>query len=438
LTAEGKEKTAAKITALPVSENTTKSVSQNNKSIVLVETKENFAQTSRLLGDLGFNVETPETCQNPSLCPLALVNPEADPGLDACLSLSAHCKVMLVTNNRDFQFKIEAVHKGATGLMSFPLNAVEVLSSLEEDQKDNAHKARILIIDDDELTSSVYALALEECGLRVIVLSNPLQAEKAISEFRPDLILLDIDMPQANGLDVARAIRLDPQYTSLPILFLSSVSDKLVQDQARQVGGDDFIKKPVDIGYLVKMVRMRAERSIELRQIMVRDGLTGLLNHVSFKEKLAAELQRSARSNKAFAVALLDLDHFKTINDCYGHQVGDTVIQTFASHLKCSLRNIDVVGRYGGEEFAVILLDADVQQACRIFDRIRAEFESIEFHGGEKSFGVTFSCGVVGSIADCGSEALLTLADLALYEAKASGRNQVREYLPGIANRFEH
>ncbi|WP_417712552.1 diguanylate cyclase [Roseibium aggregatum] len=409
-----------------------------SRTIVLLDTEDTMKESRRILSEVGLTVISPSECRDAGTCAAALINPDADPDFTVCRSLSENCRVLLISNNREFAFKIKAVRMGAAGLVSSPLNAVEVLSSLEVTHRSDVPDARVLIIDDDELTSSVYALALEECGLRVAVLPNPLQVEAAITEFGPDLLIMDIDMPQASGLDVARAIRLDQQYTSLPILFLSSVSNKEIQDLARHVGGDDFIKKPVDVGYLVKLVRMRAERAVDLRQIMARDGLTGLLNHVNFKEKLETELHRSARSGSTFSVALLDLDHFKSVNDTYGHQVGDTVIQTFASHLKCSLRNIDIVGRYGGEEFAVVLLDAGPGQAAIIFDRIRKEFERIEFRSAEAAFHVTFSCGVVGSDAGRSGEALLSHADLALYEAKENGRNRVCEYVPSFARRSEY
>jgi len=396
-----------------------------NRTVIVVDSDEGFKETSKLLGGLGFNVVSLGDCPNVESCAVALIDPEEDPQLETCRSLSKKCKVLLTTNNRAFEFKIKAVHMGASGLLSLPLNAVEVFSSLEDTRKSDTPDARVLIIDDDDLTATVYAMALEECGLRVSIIDNPLQAEAAIAEFRPDLVMMDIDMPQANGIDVAQAIRLDPAYTSLPILFLSSVNQKGIQELARKIGGDDFIKKPVDVGYLVKMLRMRAARAVELRQIMVRDGLTGLLNHVAFKERLTGELNRSARTKAVFTVALLDLDYFKSVNDTYGHQVGDTVIQTFATLLKNSLRNIDIIGRYGGEEFAVILLDATPDQAEKTINRIRKEFERIEFTAAGRSFHVTFSCGLAGSEETSSGEKLLTQADTALYQAKANGRNCV-------------
>ncbi|MBN9669771.1 diguanylate cyclase [Roseibium aggregatum] len=408
-----------------------------NKTILVADTEEGFKETSRLLGGLGFNVLRFEKGRDPANCIVALINPDVDPGLEICRGLSRRCKVLMTTNNRDFEFKVEAVRMGAQGLLPRPMNAVEVFSSLEETRKTDLPDARVLIVDDDELSASVYAMALEDCGLRVAALANPLQADSVIAEFRPDLLIMDIDMPEANGLDVARAIRLDPAFTSLPILFLSSINKKDLQNEAREIGGDDFIMKPVDVGYLVKMVRMRAARAVELGQIMARDGLTGLINHVSFKEKLTTELHRTARSKAPFSVALLDLDHFKSVNDTYGHQTGDKVIQTFATLLKSSLRNVDVVGRYGGEEFGVILLDATPEQAAATIDRIRHEFQKVEFTSGDDCFHVTFSCGLAGSDDAATGEALLTLADCALYEAKAEGRNRIARHLSLKSNKAE-
>ncbi|TYC63570.1 diguanylate cyclase [Rhodobacterales bacterium] len=395
------------------------------KRVLVVDTDEELANTQRLLGGLGFEVLAYDDSVDPTKCCIALVNPTMDEDLRICQSLSRHCKVMLTTNNRDFQFKIEAVRMGAEGLLARPLDAVEVFSSLEDSRKTSVGGARVLLVDDDELTAAVHAMALEECGLRVAVLSNPLQTEAAIQDFRPDLLLMDIDMPGASGLDVARAIRLDPANLSLPILFLSAVRKKAMQQSAREIGGDDFIRKPVDVGYLAKMVRMRAARSVELRQIMVTDGLTGLINHVTFKERLAAECDRSTRKPADFTVALLDLDHFKSINDTYGHQAGDTVIQTFATHLKCSLRTVDVIARYGGEEFAIILLGTGIEMAEKTIDRIRSEFERVQFTQGQETFHVTFSCGLAEWKESRNAEDLLAQSDSALYEAKANGRNCV-------------
>lgn len=400
------------------------------RTVIVVDSESNLKEITHKLAEFGLKVTSHTEGTRAESVVVALVNPEYDPQLEICKSLSKKCKVLLTTNDRNFEFKIKAVNMGAKGLLNLPVNAVEVLSNLEDARKSDMPDARVLIIDDDELTASVYALALEECGLRVAIIDDPLRAQATIEDFRPDLVIMDIDMPQANGIDVAQAIRLDPAYMSLPIMFLSSIYQKDIQELAREIGGDDFIKKPVDVNYLVKMVRMRAVRAVELRQLMVQDGLTGLLNHVAFKERLTGELNRSKRTLATFSVALLDLDHFKSINDTYGHQVGDTVIQTFATLLKNSFRNIDIIARYGGEEFAVILLDATPEQSEKTVNRIRSAFEHIEFSAAGCKFHVTFSCGLAGSVTNPSEEALLSAADVALYQAKANGRNCVRIQRP--------
>ena len=140
---------------------------------------------------------------------------------------------------------------------------------------------------------------------------------------------------------------------------------------------------------------------------------------------MAAECDRSTRKPADFTVALLDLDHFKSINDTYGHQAGDTVIQTFATHLKCSLRTVDVIARYGGEEFAIILLGTGIEMAEKTIDRIRGEFERVQFTQGQETFHVTFSCGLAEWNESRNAEDLLAQSDSALYEAKANGRNCV-------------
>jgi diguanylate cyclase (GGDEF)-like protein len=158
---------------------------------------------------------------------------------------------------------------------------------------------------------------------------------------------------------------------------------------------------------------------------MVRDGLTGLLNHTETKGQLSIELARAKRREAPLAFAMIDLDNFKTVNDTYGHPTGDRVLKNLSRLLQQRLRKTDVIGRYGGEEFAVILIDTDGSTAFEVLDEIRAGFGQILQLSGNVEFSTTFSCGIAVFPDYPDAASLNAAADRALYEAKNSGRNQV-------------
>jgi diguanylate cyclase (GGDEF)-like protein len=232
-------------------------------------------------------------------------------------------------------------------------------------------------------------------------------------------------MPECTGLELAQVIRQMETYLSIPIVYLSSETDRDKQLEAVGLGGDDFLEKPIKPSHLVAAVTSRIERYRKLRALMLHDSLTGLFNHTTTKERLAQEIARAKRFNFTFSFALLDLDLFKSVNDTHGHLAGDRVLKSLSQLLMRRLRSLDTVGRYGGEEFAVILPNTSLETAVTVMDEIRMGFEHIHHHSGENEFAVTFSCGVA-QFPDCQSVGdLIDTADKALYDAKHQGRNAV-------------
>jgi len=197
------------------------------------------------------------------------------------------------------------------------------------------------------------------------------------------------------------------------------------------VGGNDYLAKPFDPPELVARVRSHLSRLSVLREMAIRDGLTRCYNHKYFKMRLEQEMVRARRYGSALSLGLLDVDHFKQVNDTHGHPSGDAVLAHLASLLIASVRSSDIVARYGGEEFAFLLVEAGAQESLIVAERMRARVESHEFEvpGGAR-LRATASIGLAEAQAKETAAALLQRTDAALYQAKAQGRNRVRTATP--------
>jgi len=280
---------------------------------------------------------------------------------------------------------------------------------------------KILIVDDSR-TQSIHAEnMLNKAGMITRIVNEPLKVLAVLKEFAADIILMDMYMPECSGMELSRAIRQQPEYFHLPIIYLSGEEDRDRQLAAMAEGGDDFLTKPVNPAHLIATIRNRVDRSKQLRDLIARDSLTGLLNHTHLQKALQQAIQQ-ANEDIPVSFAMIDIDHFKQVNDQYGHPVGDTVIRNLSLFLRQSLRKTDPIGRYGGEEFAVVLVDADIEQAAAVMDKVRKNFARLIHDHNE--LRVTFSCGVAQWQGQSVSE-LISDTDKALYQAKHNGRNQV-------------
>jgi diguanylate cyclase (GGDEF)-like protein len=208
-------------------------------------------------------------------------------------------------------------------------------------------------------------------------------------------------------------------------VFLSAETNRDMQLEAMRLGGDDFMTKPIKSDHLISAVINRVKRSRTLRAFMVRDSLTGLYNHTTTKGQLEIELARAQRHQSALALAIIDIDHFKSVNDTYGHPTGDRVLKSLSRLLRERLRKTDIIGRYGGEEFAVVLVGTDGATAVGVLDEIREGLARIRQQAGGEEFTVTFSCGIACFSHYPDGPRLTDAADRALYAAKRGGRNRV-------------
>lgn len=333
--------------------------------------------------------------------------------------------VIFIAGDTRFEGRLRAARAGCYAFLEQPVDIsllIERLHSLRVDQ--SAEPYRAMIIEDDALLTDHYVAVLKAAGVSTCAVPEPARVIAALAEFQPDVLLMDLHLPDCEGRDIAWLIRQDPAYLSMPIVYLSAETDPAMQYDALMMGGDDFITKPIDDRQLIAVVRSRAHRARMLRDAMARDSLTGLLKHTKIAEQLQIEAARAHRNGTPLSFAMLDIDLFKRVNDTYGHAAGDRVIRSLAQLLRQRLRSTDSVGRYGGEEFAVVLPDTDAAGASALLEDLRAAFAALEFEAGTSVFSVSFSAGIATTLHPSAIRIAET-ADRALYDAKRGGRNRI-------------
>ena len=410
---------------------------------VLESTKHVAINMSIQLGHFGYHVEIFESCdklmaETSSRVPAAIVvgiqlNNDNSAGIH-CIESGLRSEsgermdipVVFFSNRDDFPTRLHCVRAGGKAYYTEPVDITSLASALDSlTGTAFPEPFRILVVDDSEALATLHATTLEKAGMVTHIVCDPLKVMQSLEDFSPDLILMDVYMPSCSGIEMAEVIRQKEAYVGIPIVFLSSETDVSKQMAALKLGGDDFLTKPIRPDHLVASLASRAHRSRILRSYIVRDSLTGLLNHTAFTQGLENEIQRAMRKESQFCVAMIDIDKFKLINDSYGHSIGDHVIQSLAGLLQQRLRKTDIIGRYGGEEFAVILPDTDLSSAQSIMSEIREGFAQIDQYAHESSFHTTFSCGIAAYPGFSTAVELVHAADKAMYEAKHQGRNRV-------------
>ena len=284
---------------------------------------------------------------------------------------------------------------------------------------------RVLVVEDSITASTLIQRTLKYSGIESMAISRPQEVLTALAKFPPDLVLMDMYMPGCTGVEVTRVIRQHEEFLSTPVVYLSADTSIALQVDALRLGGDHFLTKPFNPVILNAVVKSKIDRYRVLRRSMFLDSLTGLLNHITSKQRVASAVHAAVADNTPLCVAMIDIDHFKNVNDTYGHPMGDRVIRSVAWLLKQRVRKTDAVGRYGGEEFLVILPQAHADRARQLLERIRIDFSQFRHPVDGGSFACTFSCGIAQLVPGASAPALIKLADDALYQAKHQGRNQI-------------
>ncbi|MBE0487331.1 diguanylate cyclase, partial [Marinobacter sp.] len=342
--------------------------------------------------------------------------------------------VVCIGHDNSFETLYRVAEQGATAYFCEPLGMPELAERIESLtlERSSGPQGRVLIVDDDVELGEHYCLALKQAGITARQVTEPSDLMSELSAFEPDLVLMDVQLRDYSGVALARLIRYEPRWLGLPIVYLSSEDNPENQLDALSKGADEFLVKPVTDDYLVRSVRIRCYRARQLSDLMNRDSLTGLLKHSLIKQEVDRELARCRRAGHISCVVMLDLDHFKRVNDTWGHGQGDIVIRTLANLLRNRLRESDVIGRYGGEEFLLILPDCAPEAAVSVIEGIGESFAELVFWVGDDQFQVTLSAGVAPINDFPVSDQAIEAADQALYQRKRDGRNGVTLYHPSL------
>jgi diguanylate cyclase (GGDEF)-like protein len=296
---------------------------------------------------------------------------------------------------------------------------------------------RVLIVEDDPMFRKILCRWLESWGYQVTLAEDGGQAWEMLQEIRaPHILILDWIMPKMNGIDLCRLVRERANSPYQYILLVTAKDDKQDLVRGLEAGADDYLSKPFDRNEL--RARLRTGRRIltlqdeqlkareELHLRATHDGLTGIWNRVAILDMLQREFELSVRSGTSIGLIMLDVDHFKRVNDNFGHLTGDLVLVDIAGRMQHAVRSYDLVGRYGGEEFLVVSPDCDLEQAQSCAERIRVAVEEKPVSDDGTLVNVTVSAGVAMLSSGFNTERqALAAADAALYRAKAEGRNRV-------------
>jgi two-component system cell cycle response regulator len=298
---------------------------------------------------------------------------------------------------------------------------------------------RILVVDDNRDNVEIIATRLRFRGYLIDEASDGAQAIASVHANAPDLILLDVMLPDIDGYEISRRLKGDASLPFIPIILVTARDTTQDKVAGLDAGADDCLTKPINFPELEARVRSMLRikklqdeielKNKELERLSISDGLTGLFNHRHIHALLNQEFERTERTGERITVAMLDLDKFKNVNDTHGHQAGDRVLEDMAEILRESAREIDRLGRYGGEEFMVLLPDTSIEDAEVFVERVRREVARRPFQIGEDKEPLRMT--ISGGIATYphprikNPETLVRLADEALYVAKTSGRNKI-------------
>ena len=326
---------------------------------------------------------------------------------------NAPADATVVIGDDEFVERVRAIRSGADVVVTRPIDVEALVRRVVGLRERKEHPpSRILAVEDDPTTGALIRGFLKAAGYEVEICREAADFEKTLLAFSPDLVLMDVQLTNdVSGHDLVRYVRQSERFATLPVIIVTSDSERRAILDSANAGADLLVAKPVDWDVLLSQIGACLERASAVRERTDRDALTGVLTRAAFELRA----RQSAESGHAAVLVLLDLDHFKEINDTQGHAAGDRVLAATGALLRRQLRQADVAARYGGEEFALLLEDMTVSAAVALCERLLFELQS--------AVGISFSAGAAP--LDGSFEEAFQQADARLYEAKRRGRARV-------------
>lgn len=332
--------------------------------------------------------------------------------------------IIFVSTSGEFTLRLKAVRLGGDAYFIKPFLTEDLISRIDKIQKSEIEPIRVLIIDDEMDVASYNSAILEQANMNTNIITRANEIDRALHQFNPDVILMDLAMPDCNGLELAAIIRQQSAFQSIPIIYLSAEEDQFTQLKAMKIGADDFITKATQQEYMVMIIKNRAERYQSLLSLIVKDHLTGIYNHSFILKQLEIELKESMQLHNPLSIAIIDLDKIESINEVYGHQAGDHVLKSLALMIQKKLRPNDIIGRYSGLNFLIILPNTTNETAKTMIDELRKQFIMINYSWNDQIFNATFSAGIASFPEFHSSNDLLKAASESMSNSKKAGRNR--------------
>lgn len=305
--------------------------------------------------------------------------------------------VIVLTDKDSLLDRVKVARLGGSGILQKPVSATQIFETVNQIlQRTRPTAAKVMVVDDDPHILAALQTLLVPWGMKVYTLENPLRFLEAIAAAQPDLLILDVEIPEISGIELCQVVRNDPQWSGLPILFLTAHNDTKTRQQVFAAGADDYISKPIVEPELITRILNRLERSRWLRNLAELDGLTQVANRRKSTQDLNWYLQLSDRHQQPLCFAIVELDSLKEINHQHGHAVGDRVLSQLGELLRQTFHTQDVVGRWGGTEFVVGMAGMTKTDGARRLLELLKRLRQIEFTGANgQKFHVTFRTAVV-------------------------------------------
>ncbi len=373
----------------------------------------NDAERVRLTRDLalfGFAAHAPQQAKAEDVALLV--------DLAQLAQFSQHDKpIIALLPQDDIATRLQALRAGAKAMIVQPIEISAIMQALEMVAPTAVSEPiRVLIVDDSRSQSTFYNKALSTAGCITRVVNQPLNIASALVELQPELILLDMQMPECSGLELARVLRQMPAYVNTPIVFLSAEENPEKQAAAMAVSGDDFLIKPVAADALLHAVVTRVSRARRLQQAMARDGLTQALALSAFLTELDNRNSLARRDNEVLSLAIIDIDGLRRYNEKHSYADGDRLLQRLSRLLTTRMRQTDTIGRLSGDSFGILMPGCHRDDAKRLMENVKRDFGELETTA---SLSIGIACHQDGS-----ADALRERAQHALREAKTHGGNR--------------